>query len=106
MKHHLIALLAGSFLMSACSWVELTPEGKKVRVLEAHEVTSCRVIGKTTATVTDTVAGLKRKEHILKDNLETLARNSASEMGGDTIVPFSKIEDGKQTFKVYRCVGQ
>lgn len=104
MKHQLIALLASSLLITACSWIDLTAKGEKVRVLDANEVTRCRVLGQTTASVTDTVAGLKRKEHIIKENLETLARNSASEMGGDTIVPMSKIENGKQTFRVYKCV--
>jgi hypothetical protein len=33
-----------------------------------------------------------------------MARNSASRMGGDTIVPLTVIEAGQQTFVVYKCV--
>lgn len=99
-------LVVASILgLMACSWVKLTPEGEKVRVLALHEVATCKKIGKTTANVAEKVAGLERKEHIVKENLEMLARNAAAEMGGDTIVPASPIADGKQAFDVYRCVG-
>lgn len=100
-------LLVGAVLgLMACSWVKLSPEGEKVRVLAQHEVASCKKIGKTTANVADKVVGMERKEHIVKENLEILGRNGAAEMGGDTIVPATPIEDGKQTFDVYRCVGR
>lgn len=99
-------LVVASILgLMACSWVKLTPEGEKVRVLALHEVATCKKIGRTTANVADKVAGLERKEKIVKENLMMLARNAAAEMGGDTIVPASPIEDGKQAFDVYRCVG-
>jgi len=104
MKLKLLVILLSFVLIGGCSWIDLTAEGKNVRVMGRHDVAGCKLIGNTTATVTDTVAGLKRKEHIIKDNLETLARNAAANMGGDTIVPESKIENGKQTFNVYKCV--
>ena len=100
-----LLLVAAVLGLMACSWVKLTPEGEKVRVLSQTEVSSCKKIGKTTVSVADTVVGLERKEHVVKENLEMLARNSAPEMGGDTVVPVSPITDGKQTFDVYRCVG-
>lgn len=91
-------------LLGGCSFVELTPEGKNVRVLGRNDVANCQHVGSTTASVVDKVAGLKRKEHIVKENLEILARNAATNMGGDTIVPASKIDRGKQTFNVYKCM--
>lgn len=100
-----LLLVAAVLGLMACSWVKLTPEGEKVRVLTAQEVASCKKLGKTTANVADKVAGMERKEHIVKENLEALARNAAAEMGGDTVVVASPIQDGKQTFDVYRCVG-
>ena len=33
-----------------------------------------------------------------------IARNSGARMGGDTIVPLTVVEDGQQTFVVYKCV--
>ena len=106
MKHALALVVSAALFLSGCSWLELSPEGKKVHVLRATDVEHCRVLGKTTATVTDEVIGLKRKEHIVQSNLEILARNAAAEMGGDTIVPMGKVHEGKQTFKVYKCTGQ
>ena len=50
------------------------------------------------------MAGFKRGEEKVKKELEALARNSAANMDGDTVVPITDIEDGKRTFAVYRCV--
>ena len=100
-----LVVVAAVLGLMACSWVKLSPEGEKVRVLVQSEVASCKKIGKTIANVADKVAGLQRKEHVVQENLEVLARNAAAEMGGDTIVPASPIDDGKQSFDVYRCVG-
>jgi len=98
-----ILLLLGLTLLGACSSIKLDPEGNNVRVLGSRDVVACKAIGKTTATVTDKVIGLKRKEHIIQKELETLARNAAANMGGDSIVPEGKLEGGKQVFKVYKC---
>lgn len=105
MKKHLFILFL-AFSLSACTWVKLTPEGEKVRVLGAQEVQSCTKKGKTTVSVKADVAGIERDYEKVKTELETLARNSAVDLNGDTVVPTSKIEDGKQTYDVYRCVKQ
>jgi hypothetical protein len=104
MRLKFLVIILSMVVIGGCSWVELTADGKNVRVMGRYDVAGCRTLGKTTATVADTVAGLKRKEHIVKENLETLARNAAATMGGDTIVPDTKIEKGKQTFDVYKCM--
>lgn len=98
----MITLLVLSF--SACTWVKLTPEGEKVRVLSADEAKNCKKLGLTRAMLKDKIAGVSRNEQKVKTELETLARNSAVDMGGDTVVPVSEIEEGKQVFDVYRCV--
>ncbi len=93
------------FLLAGCAWVKLTPGGEKVRVLSLSEVSTCKRLGQTTASVTDKVVGLKRQPHIVAENLEMLARNAAADMQGDTIVPQGAVVDGKRAFDVYRCVG-
>lgn len=106
MSQKMVFLLAFSLLLLAgCTWVKPTAEGEKVRVLEAKEVTSCKSLGSTTATLADKVVGIKRKPQKVKKELETLARNSAADLGGDTIVATSEVVSGKQSFAVYRCVG-
>jgi hypothetical protein len=50
------------------------------------------------------VGFLPRHPDAVQENINVTARNSAANMGADTIVPASKIADGKQTFDVYRCL--
>ena len=89
---------------SSCSWVKLTPEGEKVRVLSINEVSSCKKLGKTMTTLKDKIAGMARKESKVQKEMQVLARNSAAEMGGDTVVAVSEVQEGRQTFEVYKCV--
>lgn len=103
MKKLLSGILA-IVLLNACSWVDLTPAGKKVRVLSVSEVGTCKKLGKTRTMLKDKVAGIKRNADTVKEEMETLARNSAAAMNGDTVVPASEIKDGQQVFDVYRCV--
>ena len=90
-------------IVSACTWVKLTPAGEKVSVTSADKVDGCKKLGKTRAMLKDTIAGIKRDSDKVRNEMETLARNSAAEMSGDSIVPVSEIEDGKQVFDVYSC---
>jgi hypothetical protein len=91
-------------LLAGCTWVKLTPEGEKVRVLSVTEISSCKKLGKTTVSLKSTIAGFERNEEKVKKELEILARNRAMDLGGDTVVPVSEISEGQQTFGVYRCV--
>ena len=91
-------------LLSACTWVKLSPEGKKARVLDASEVTNCSYVGRTTSTTTDKVVGVKRHDNAINQELASLARNAASRMGGDTVVADGGMTDGRQVFLVYRCI--
>ena len=98
-----LILLGSAVALSACSGVKLTDEGEKVRVLDPAEVETCRNIGRTNTSVTSRLV-FERPEDVVSDELRIIARNSAARMGGDTIVPLTVIEDGNQTFMVYKCV--
>ena len=91
-------------VLAGCTWVKTTPEGEKVRVLEPHEVTSCKRVGKTIATGKASVARIERNRNKVAEELRTLARNSATEIGGDTVVPLGEMKGDSQVFAVYRCV--
>ena len=93
-----------ALLLASCATIDLTPGGQKVRVLAPDEVSSCRELGKTNTSVTAKALGLPRPPETIKKELESIARNSASNMGGDTIVPLTVIADGKQSFVVYKCI--
>ena len=90
-------------LLSACSWVKMTPEGEEVTVAKAAHVTNCKFAGTTTVSVKSDVVSFKRDAEKMKTELETLARNEANKLKGDTIVPVSEIKEGEQTFKIYKC---
>ena len=99
-----VVLYVAVLLLSACNMVELNVEGEKARVLSPEEVTKCTFVGKTTSTTTAKLLGANRDEKKVLEELLILARNSAKNLGGDTVVPDGEVTDGQQTFRVYRCV--
>jgi hypothetical protein len=86
--------------------VKLTEGGNAVRVAKAGEVAGCTSKGRTHAQTTDRVLIFARRDASIHSELESLARNEAALMGGDTIVPATPIEGGRQTFDVYSCSGR
>lgn len=102
MKSFIASLIV--LTVSACTWVESSPAGEKVRVLAATDVTSCKHVGKTTVKTAHKLAGLKRHKNKVQDELNILARNSAVDLGGDTVVAVDVPVDGRQVFEVYRCI--
>ena len=104
MKIRISVLLFAALLLGGCSTFKLTAGGEKIRVLEPGEVSTCRGLGKTNVSVTWAILGVPRTDEVVGKELRVVARNRASEMGGDTIVPLTVIDQGKQTFEVYKCV--
>lgn len=98
-----IYLLLAFVTVSGCTFVQTNPKGNAVRVATAEEVTSCQRLGQTNVSTLAKVAGLPRYESSIQDELNTLARNSGADMGGDTVAPVAPVKDGKQTFIIYRC---
>ncbi|MCW8919581.1 MAG: DUF4156 domain-containing protein [Gammaproteobacteria bacterium] len=90
--------------LAGCTWVPVSTQGEKVRVLTAAEVAECQRVGKTTVTTAGRVAGLERYAEKIQAELHTLARNSAVELGGDTVVPLETPVEGRQVYEVYRCM--
>lgn len=99
----IVVAIIASAILAGCSWVKTTPAGEKVVVLSAAEVKKCKRLGHTTVSVLSKVVGLERHREEVESELKTLARNTAAEIGGDAVVPESKIKDGQQRFGVYRC---
>ncbi len=88
----------------ACTWIDVSEPGEKVRVLAAAEVTLCERVGKTTVHTAAKLAGLDRYPHKIQTELDTLARNSAVDLDGDTVVAVGEPVDGRQVYEVYRCM--
>ena len=96
-------ILATALLLGGCTWVKPDPGAEQVRLVPASEAQDCQRIGRATASVRDRVAGVQRRAERVGDELADLARNSAIELGGDTIVADSPVTDGEQRFIIYRC---
>ena len=99
--HRFTLLLA--LLPMGCTWVSLERAAEQVELKSMEMVAHCTRVGKTTVSTLARVAGMNRYKESMQDELNTLARNSAAELGGDSVVPISPIEDGRQVFAVYRC---
>jgi hypothetical protein len=99
----LFAVLLGAPAFAACTWVKPTEGGAEVRVAGASEVAGCERLGRTTSQVASKILVFARSEKTMTAELATLAQNEAARMGGDTVVPTTPIEDGRQQFDIYRC---
>jgi hypothetical protein len=97
-------LLAASIILGGCAGLKLTTAGEKVRVLAPDEVESCRELGKTNTSVTSVLMGVPRPDQVVAKELRIVARNSAARMGGDTIVALTVVDQGQQTFVIYKCI--
>lgn len=89
--------------LSGCTWVEPTYEGGEVLLVKSYNVQSCQHLGSTKATVKHEIGPVTRSEDKVREELVTLAKNHAADMGGDSIVADGTATDGTMTFDVYKC---
>jgi hypothetical protein len=95
--------LLPALLASACTFIQPQPGSEQVLIARADAVRYCIKLGSTKVNALEKVGPFERNPTKLQANLEALARNSAVDMQGDTLVPASPVEHGQQTFDVYRC---
>ena len=89
--------------LAGCTWVKLTSEGEKVAMVNSADP-ACNKLGTTTSIGRSEVASIERNQAKVATELETLARNHAAGMGGNTILPAGPVtEEGQRTFTVYDC---
>jgi hypothetical protein len=101
----IVSLSVIAVLLQGCSWVKLTPEGEKARVLTGAETRNCTKLGITTVSMATKVAIIPLNQKKVKAELENLARNSVADFkGGDSVAPLGDPQEGKQTFEIYDCV--
>ena len=80
--------------------------GIKVDVLPlGSQPPGCEKRGDVAVSVKDSIAFYERNDLRVRDELETLARNEAPGLGGDTVQPLDAYDDGTQRFTVWRCGG-
>lgn len=95
---------AAVLAVSACSWgIKLDSSGRQVRTAWDGQTSGCQELGKVTVSVLDRVGPVSRNDIKLRDELQTLARNEAAQMGADTIAPLGEPRDGSQSWSAWRC---
>ena len=97
------AMFTALLSLSACTWVEPTPESTEVLLVREFNVETCKRVGTASVSVKHKVGAYTRSEEKVYDELVTLARNKAAEMGGDSIVAQGQPEEGSMSFDVYKC---
>ncbi len=97
-------IMVTTFSLTTCATTKLTHSGGKARVLGSGEVVNCQKRGATTVSTRTVMLTIPRQQTVIAKELQILARNSAVNMGGDTVSAITKIENGQQTFAIYRCV--
>jgi hypothetical protein len=98
-----VAVYAVAVLLFGCAWVSVTEEGQNVRVIQSSEAAGCTKIGNVSAKTTDRIIIFARSDRKVRKELESLARNEATELGGDAVAPVGTAEEGRQSFDVYQC---
>ena len=89
--------------LSACTWVEPTPESTEVLLVRSFNVESCKRVGTASVSVKHKVGVYTRSQEKVTEELVTLAKNKAAEMGGDSIVAKGEPEEGSMSYDVYKC---
>jgi hypothetical protein len=95
-----VAVLSGA---AGCTWVPLTEEGRGVEVIANNEVTDCKRVGNTKGMVLRKLWFVPRRQAVVEEELETLARNEGGKLGGNTVTPMGSERNGKREFAVYVC---
>lgn len=103
MKISVFALFVVISGLSACTWVEPTKEGSDVLLVKSFNVETCKKVGSTTTSVKHKLGIITRSEEKVTEELTTLAKNRAAEMGGDSIVAQGEPVDGSMSFDIYKC---
>lgn len=92
-----------SMLLTACSFVSLDPQARDVVVeSDANTLKSCQALGNTTVSLWDKAETFQSNKTVASQ-MDTLARNEAATMGGNTVMPASAINNGQRTYSVYKC---
>jgi hypothetical protein len=98
-----LALIAIAAVTSSCTWVKVSEQASSVAVANAANVRGCKQMSEISVSVPNKVGFIQRDADKVATELATMARNEAAGDGGDTVVPSSGIENGRQSFNVYKC---
>jgi hypothetical protein len=96
-------LAATAVATGGCTWVSLSSQGEDVTLTSTVELVDCERVGNTRATVVRKVWFVPRPRTFVETELDTLARNEAAKLGGNTVAPLNEEAEGERDFAVYTC---
>ncbi|MCR6651161.1 MAG: DUF4156 domain-containing protein [Cellvibrionaceae bacterium] len=96
-------LVALTTLASACTWVKPSARSHEVVLMTRDQVVNCVKKGSTTSKTLSKITVVPRGNDKMFSELVMLAKNEAVILGGDAVVAEGRMEEGRQTFGVYRC---
>lgn len=99
----LIIIALTTLALANCTWVEPDAQGKQVQVAYGKNLGACTQKGTVTVSVKSKVGFYERNDLKVRDELESLARNEATELGADTVQALSEPVEGEQKFGAYDC---
>ena len=105
LKKNVINIGLGAFVVTfaACSFVSLNPQAENTTVLpKGSSYANCKFLGNTNVSIWSKATTFQSQEKA-ESQLDTLARNEAASMGGNTVTPTSDIVNGQRTYGVYNC---
>lgn len=106
MRKSNLLVIAAALSMCGCTWVSVNSQAQRegVIALSLDRVTSCRKLSETQVSVANTVGVFKRMPADVEHDLTNLAINEAAKSGGDTVAALTPVQDGSQTFGIYKCL--
>ena len=90
-------------ILVGCTWNRSTGPDKQVRIITAEELAGCNNVGTTHVSVVDRLPQMSQTEGAVAAELVSLARTSALQLGGNAIVEMTNIEEGGQSFAIFKC---
>ena len=96
-------MLLGIVAASGCTWIDPIAGASAVTLVQPSHVVNCQSIGTTISQVANKIGFVNRSDDKVTEELLTLAKNSAVEMGGDTLVAEGGPSEGTQKFRIYKC---
>ena len=96
-------MLLGIVAASGCTWLDPIAGASAVTLVQPSHVVNCQSIGTTISQVANKIGFVNRSDDKVTEELLTLAKNSAVEMGGDTLVAEGGPSEGTQKFRIYKC---
>ncbi len=86
-KKSILLLLGFGAVLTACSFVKLNPQAENITVAyNQNSITNCKFIGNTNVSIWSSADTFQSQAKV-ESQLDTLARNDASSMGGNTVYP-------------------